>query len=108
MPRHGQDSHLTLRYGSGKVPLSSCGYKYREGRRQTGRRENRKQGGSAEKKKENEGKPRERDRELFGEKQGDRNREKKQRQKRRGRATTTGCRDTNATRSTNTAALPTP
>ena len=51
---------------------------------------------------------RERDRELFGEKQGDRNREKKQRQKRKGRATTVGCRDTNATRSTNTAALPTP
>jgi hypothetical protein len=29
-------------------------------------------------KKRKEGKPRERDRELFGEKQGDRNREKKQ------------------------------
>jgi len=26
--------HLTRRHGSGKVPLSSCGYKYREGRRQ--------------------------------------------------------------------------
>jgi hypothetical protein len=51
---------------------------------------------------------RERDRELFGEKQGDRSREKKQRQKRRGRATTAGCHDTNATRSTNTAALPMP
>jgi hypothetical protein len=34
VPRNGQGSHLTLRYGSGKVPLSSCGYKYREGRRQ--------------------------------------------------------------------------
>ena len=54
------------------------------------------------------GKPRERDRELFGEKQGDRNREKKQRQKRRGRATTAGCRDTDATGSTNTTVLPTP
>ena len=43
MPRHGQDSHLTLRHGSGKVPLSSCGYKYREERRQEGegRTENR-------------------------------------------------------------------
>jgi len=26
--------HLTRCHGSGKVPLSSCGYKYREGRRQ--------------------------------------------------------------------------
>jgi hypothetical protein len=77
-----------------------------EDKRGGGRTENR--GDQRKKKKENEGKPRERDRELFGEKQGDRNREKKQRQKRRGRATTTGCRDTNATRSTNTAALPTP
>jgi hypothetical protein len=36
MPRHGQGSYLTLRHGSGKVPLSSYDYKYREGRRQRG------------------------------------------------------------------------
>ena len=59
-----------------------------------------------EKRKKRGNRERERDKELFGEKQGDRNREKKQRQKRRGRATTAGCCDTNATRSTNTAALP--
>ena len=42
VPRHGQDSHLTLRHGSGKVPLSSCGYKYRKGRRQIGGRKRKK------------------------------------------------------------------
>jgi len=48
VPRHGQDSHLTRRHGSGKVPLSSCGYKYREGRRQKRgeKKEKRKPGGT--------------------------------------------------------------
>jgi hypothetical protein len=32
VPRHGQGSHLTLCHGRGKVPLSSCTYKYRGGK----------------------------------------------------------------------------